>query len=184
MEFKDTIIKDCFTIKPKVFKDDRGYFFESYNQKLFDEKCPNVNFVQDNQSYSTKGTLRGLHYQKGEHAQAKLVRALKGTVLDVVVDLRVNSPSFGKHVAVELSAENGLQLFAPKGCAHGFVVLSEDAIFTYKCDNFYNKSQEGGIIYNDKDLNIDWQLKDTNFTLSAKDLELISFKEYKEDPCF
>ena len=170
MKFIETKLKGCFILEPKVFGDDRGYFFESYNSQVFNEGVGQVvNFVQDNQSYSKYGTLRGLHFQKGEHAQAKLVRVISGEVLDVAVDIREGSSTFGEHVAVRLSAENKKQLFVPRGFAHGFVVLSETAEFFYKCDNYYNKESEGGIIYNDPKLNIDWELKEEDLLLSEKD---------------
>lgn len=173
MKVKETKLKGCFILEPNVFGDKRGYFLESYNQKTFNELIENtVNFVQDNESFSSKGVLRGLHYQTGNHAQAKLVRVLKGKVLDVAVDMRKKSPTFGQHLAIELSEENKKQLFVPRGFAHGFVVLSETALFSYKCDNFYNKASEGGIIYNDKDLNIDWKLDEKDFIVSEKDLLL------------
>ncbi|KJD34097.1 dTDP-4-dehydrorhamnose 3,5-epimerase [Tamlana nanhaiensis] len=169
----ETKLKGCFIIEPKVFNDSRGYFLESFNQNTFEKKTGvSVNFVQDNESLSTKGVLRGLHYQKGDFAQAKLVRAVKGMVLDIVVDLRTDSPTYGEHVSVELSEENKKQLFVPRGFAHGFIVLSETALFSYKCDNFYNKASEGGIIYNDKNLNIDWKLNADDFIISEKDLQL------------
>jgi dTDP-4-dehydrorhamnose 3,5-epimerase len=135
-----------------------------------------VNFVQDNESASTKGVLRGLHYQTGEHAQAKLVRVIEGVVLDIVVDLRKDSKTYGEQFSIELSASNKMQLFVPKGFAHGFIVLSDTAIFSYKCDNYYNKASEGGIIYNDKHLNIDWELPESQFIISDKDLELPTFE--------
>ena len=169
----ETKLKGCFIIEPRVFEDERGYFFESFNQQVFEKAIEKkINFVQDNQSYSTKGVLRGLHFQKGEYAQAKLVRVLSGSVLDVAVDIRKGSKTYGEHVAVELSAENKKQLFIPRGFAHGFVVLSNEAHFFYKCDNFYNSSAESGIIYNDKDLKIDWKLGAKELVLSPKDLEL------------
>ena len=151
---------------------------ESFNQAVFKEGLNrDINFVQDNESYSSKGVLRGLHYQKGDYAQAKLVRVIKGKILDVVVDLRADSPTFSKHMSIELSEDNKTQLFIPRGFAHGFLVLSDTAIFSYKCDNFYNKASEGGIIYNDKDLNIDWKLDEKEFIVSEKDLELPTLKE-------
>ncbi|WP_412987475.1 dTDP-4-dehydrorhamnose 3,5-epimerase [Pontimicrobium sp. IMCC45349] len=173
MEFKPTKLEGCFVIEPKVFKDERGYFFESYNLNTFNDlNGDQVKFVQDNESYSTKGVLRGLHYQRGKYAQAKLVRVIKGKVLDVAVDVRKGSKTFGEYVAVELSEENKKQLFVPRGFAHGFIVLSETAIFSYKCDNFYNKESEGGIIYNDSQLNIDWKLPENEFIISEKDMVL------------
>lgn len=171
----ETKLKGCFILQPRVFEDERGYFFESFNEQVFEKAIgKKINFVQDNQSYSTKGVLRGLHFQKGEYAQAKLVRVLSGKVLDVAVDIRKGSKTYGEHVAVELSADNKKQLFIPRGFAHGFVVLSNEAHFFYKCDNFYNSSAESGIIYNDKDLKIDWKLGAKELVLSPKDLELRS----------
>lgn len=173
MKVTETKLKGCFILEPKIFKDDRGYFFESFNKDAFENVIgQEINFVQDNQSYSLHGVIRALHYQLGKHAQAKLVRVLSGKVLDVAVDLRQDSPTFGQHVAVELSAENKKQLFIPRGFGHGFSVLSEKAEFFYKCDNFYNKDSEGGIIYNDKGLNIDWQLPIDDIKVSQKDMEL------------
>jgi dTDP-4-dehydrorhamnose 3,5-epimerase len=170
MKIEATPLKDCYIIHDTVFEDSRGYFFESFNQKTFNNLTGlNVNFVQDNQSKSTKGVLRGLHYQTGEFAQAKLVRVLQGKVLDVAVDLRQSSPTFGKYFAIELTAENRKQFFVPRGFAHGFVVLSNEAVFFYKCDNYYNKPSEGGLIYNDATLNINWQLPETDLLLSDKD---------------
>ena len=178
MIVKETNLEGCFIIKPKVIQDKRGYFLESFNQAVFKEGLNrDINFVQDNESYSSKGVLRGLHYQKGDYAQAKLVRVIKGKILDVVVDLRADSPTFSKHMSIELSEDNKTQLFIPRGFAHGFLVLSDTAIFSYKCDNFYNKASEGGIIYNDKDLNIDWKLDEKEFIISEKDLELPTLKE-------
>ena len=177
MNATETKLKGCFIIEPKVFKDARGHFFESYNEKEFDKVIgKEIDFVQDNQSFSTKGVLRGLHYQMGEYAQAKLVRVVKGNVLDVSVDLRKKSLTYGKHIAVELSQENKKQLFVPRGFAHGFVVLSDTAIFSYKCDNYYKKDSEAGIIYNDESLNIDWQLSKEELNISEKDLIYPSFK--------
>ena len=178
MIVKETNLEGCFIIKPKVIQDKRGYFLESFNQAVFKEGLNrDINFVQDNESYSSKGVLRGLHYQKGDYAQAKLVRVIKGKILDVVVDLRADSPTFSKHMSIELSEDNKTQLFIPRGFAHGFIVLSDTAIFSYKCDNFYNKASEGGVIYNDKDLNIDWKLDEKEFIVSEKDLELPTLKE-------
>ncbi|HAB27479.1 MAG: dTDP-4-dehydrorhamnose 3,5-epimerase [Xanthomarina sp.] len=176
----ETKLQDCFILEPKIFEDHRGYFFESFNQNQFNTLTnTNTTFVQDNESFSTKGVLRGLHYQTGEHAQAKLVRVIKGSVLDVAVDLRKNSPTFCQYVAVELTETNKKQLFIPRGFAHGFVVLSETAIFSYKCDNFYNKESEGGIIYNDPTLNINWQLPEDSLIVSEKDLALPKFSDLK-----
>lgn len=173
MTVTETKIKGCFILEPTVYKDDRGYFFESFNKSTFEKAVgQQVHFVQDNQSYSTHGVIRALHYQLGDYAQAKLVRVLQGRVLDVAVDLRKESETFGQHVAIELSAANQKQIFIPKGFAHGFTVLSESAEFFYKCDNFYNKSAEAGIIYNDATLNIDWILPKDQFMVSEKDLVL------------
>ena len=165
-------------MEPSIFKDDRGYFLESYNARLFNEVVGhNVSFIQDNESFSTKGVLRGLHFQKGEFSQAKLVRVTRGKVLDIAVDIRKDSATFGKHFSIELSAKNKKQLFVPRGFAHGFVVLSKTARFFYKCDNYYNRASEGGIAYNDSDLAIDWKLSKDELVLSEKDLELPAFKD-------
>src|SRR5690606_957737 len=170
---KQTKLKGCFILEPTIFEDNRGYFFESFNQNTFNKLIgKEVNFIQDNESFSLKGTLRGLHYQNAEHAQSKLVRVIKGTVLDVAVDIRKDSSTFGEYISIELSEENKKQLFIPRGFAHGFIVLSETAIFSYKCDNFYNKESEGGIIYNDDSLKIDWKLNIKEFIISEKDLLL------------
>jgi dTDP-4-dehydrorhamnose 3,5-epimerase len=169
----ETKLKGCFIIEPKVLEDQRGYFFESFNQNKFNDLIgKNIDFVQDNESFSSKGVLRGLHFQTGEYAQAKLVRVVKGTVLDVVVDIRKDSPTFSKHFSIELSEENKTQLFVPRGFAHGFIVLSDTAIFSYKCDNFYNKSSEQGLRYDDPSLGIDWKLPPNEFIVSEKDLAL------------
>lgn len=171
-------IKDCFLIQPRVFEDERGCFFESFNSLTFKEKTGlSVDFVQDNQSTSKKGVLRGLHFQQGDFQQAKLVRIVKGKALDVIVDLRDNSPTFGQHYQAILSEENQTQLFIPRGFAHGFLALTDDVVFSYKCDNFYSKESEGGIIYNDPDLKIDWMLDDLEFIISEKDQELPFFKD-------
>jgi dTDP-4-dehydrorhamnose 3,5-epimerase len=176
MEIEQTGLKDCLIIKPRVFEDPRGYFFESFNQNTFEEKTGlSGRFVQDNQSYSSYGVIRGLHAQTGEFAQAKLVRVTKGEVLDVAVDVRPSSPTYGKHIAVRLSAENKLQLYIPRGFVHGFSVLSETAEFLYKCDNFFNKASETGVIYNDTDLNIDWLIPEEDQAISDKDLLLKPF---------
>lgn len=165
-----TEIEGIFIIEPKIFGDERGYFYESYNKERFEEETGIVtNFVQDNQSKSSYGVLRGLHFQKPPHAQSKLVRVVKGAVLDVAVDIRKGSPTFGKHVAVELTENNHLQFFIPRGFAHGFVVLSEEAIFQYKCDNLYAPESEGSIIWNDPDINIDWKVDADKIILSEKD---------------
>ena len=170
MRVETTCLKDCYIIHDTLFEDSRGYFFESFNRKKFFELTGNdINFVQDNQSKSTKGVLRGLHFQREESAQAKLVRVLEGKVLDVVVDLRKTSETFGKSFSIELSNISKLQLFVPRGFAHGFVVLSETATFFYKCDNYYDKQAEGGLLYNDPQLGIDWLLDEAELILSEKD---------------
>jgi len=177
MNFIETKLKGCFIIEPKVFDDERGYFFESHNKEYFDITVgSNIEFVQDNQSFSNRGVIRALHYQVGIYAQAKLVRVLNGTVLDVAVDLRKGSPTFGEHVAVELSHKNKKQLFIPRGFGHGFAVLSDTAEFFYKCDNHYNKQAEGGIVYNDRTLNIDWRLASDKVKVSEKDKTLPKFE--------
>ncbi|MBS7196971.1 MAG: dTDP-4-dehydrorhamnose 3,5-epimerase [Bacteroidales bacterium] len=169
MKVIETEIEGVFILEPRVFGDDRGYFFESFSLKHFEEKVSKTVFVQDNESKSKYGVLRGLHYQLPPYTQAKLVRVVKGRVLDVAVDIRKGSPTFGKYVAVELSEENKLQFFLPKGFAHGFAVLSEEAIFQYKCDEYYAPDYEGAICYDDPDLGIDWRLPLENIILSEKD---------------
>lgn len=169
MEKKETAIPGVFVLAPRVFGDSRGWFYESYNAKVFSGLGICANFVQDNESFSCYGVLRGLHFQKGEFAQAKLVRVLAGRVLDVAVDIRAGSPTFGKHVAVELSAENKRQLFIPRGFAHGFAVLSDTAHFAYKCDNFYAPQSEGALAWDDPDLGIDWRIPADRVILSEKD---------------
>ena len=170
MNFIVTKLEGCFIIEPKIILDERGYFMESFNENTFQKGVnQQVHFVQDNQSYSSIGVLRGLHYQTGEHAQAKLVRVLQGEVLDVAVDIRPNSPTFGQYEAVLLSGENQTQFFVPRGFAHGFLVLSDTATFFYKCDNFYKKESEGGISYNDQTINIDWGFPMDNLIISEKD---------------
>ncbi len=164
-----TDIKDVVIIEPRVFKDARGYFFESYSKKEFDEKVRPVDFVQDNESCSAKGVLRGLHFQIPPYAQSKLVRCVKGAVLDVAVDIRKGSPTYGCHVAVELTESNRLQMFIPRGFAHGFAVLSDIAVFQYKCDNFYHPEADGGISVLDPSLGIDWRISVENAILSEKD---------------
>jgi dTDP-4-dehydrorhamnose 3,5-epimerase len=177
MNITETKLKGCYIIEPKVFEDTRGYFFETFNKEVFSKLTHiDLNFVQDNESLSLKGVLRGLHYQIGEYAQAKLVRVIKGSVLDVVVDIRENSPTFGQHITIELSGENKKQLFVPRGFAHGFVVLQNNTVFNYKCDNYYNKASERGITYNDRTLDIDWQLEQNQILVSEKDAILPSFK--------
>lgn len=177
MKFIETTISDLIIIEPTVFGDERGYFLESYNQKKFEEVVGKTSFLQDNESKSSKGVLRGLHLQKPPFAQAKLVRCIEGEVLDVAVDIRKNSPTYGEHVAVVLSGENKKQLFISKGFAHGFVVLSDSATFAYKVDNTYAPEYDSGIKYNDQDLNIDWGLNEDEVQLSAKDEKLPSFKD-------
>uniref|UniRef100_UPI0025C19233 dTDP-4-dehydrorhamnose 3,5-epimerase n=1 Tax=Lacinutrix sp. TaxID=1937692 RepID=UPI0025C19233 len=174
----ETNLQGCYILEPSIFNDERGYFFESYNKEKFETLIgQSVNFIQDNEAFSNKGALRGLHFQKGEHAQAKLVRVTQGKVLDVAVDLRPKSETFLKHITIELSSENKKQLFVPRGFAHGYIVLSETAVFNYKCDNAYNKASESGVIFNDKELKIDWQLKPEQFIISAKDKVLPTVKE-------
>lgn len=176
MIFTKTEIPEVVIIEPKVFGDQRGYFFESFNQKEFENNIEYINFVQDNESKSTYGTLRGLHFQKPPFAQSKLVRCIQGKVLDVVVDVRKNSPTFGKHIAVELSEENKKQLFIPRGFAHGFVTLSKEVTFAYKVDNWYAPEYDSGIIWNDATLNIDWKINSEEVILSPKDQQLSTFK--------
>lgn len=171
MNLIETGISDLYILEPKVFGDHRGYFVETYNQKRFEELGLTYHFVQDNESFSKYGTLRGLHFQKGEFAQAKLVRVLHGKVLDVAVDLRLGSPTYGRHFSVELSEENKRLFIIPRGFAHGFVVLSETALFSYKCDNFYAPAHEGGLAYNDPTLGIDWVVPQNKLILSDKDLK-------------
>ncbi len=170
MEYKETFIKGVYVIEPRVFNDDRGYFMEAWKEAEFNEKVGEVHFLQDNESKSSYGVLRGLHYQKGKASQAKLVRVIKGRVLDVAVDIRRSSPTFGKHVMVELSEENKRQFFIPRGFAHGFLVLSEEAIFTYKVDNPYAPQQDAGIRWNDPELAIEWPVDAKDVITSEKDL--------------
>lgn len=173
MNITETKLKDCFIIEPKIFNDNRGYFFESFNEARFAELTgQNGRFVQDNQSSSSYGVIRGLHFQQGSLAQAKLIRAIQGKVLDVAVDLRQGSATYGEWIAEELSAENNRQLYVPRGFAHGFSVLSERATLLYKCDNVYAKEAEGGIRFDDPTLNIDWKIPSGNSVLSEKDLQL------------
>ncbi len=176
MKVEFTPIKGLAIIVPQVFNDNRGYFFESYKKTFFDANVAKVDFVQDNQSFSSKGTLRGLHFQKDPFAQGKLVRVIQGAVLDVAVDIRKESPTYGQHFSIELSAENHLQFYIPPGFAHGFLTLEDNTIFTYKCTNYYNKESEGGLCYNDKDLNINWGT--INPTLSEKDLLYPAFADF------
>ena len=181
MKFIETKLKGCFIIEPKIIQDERGYFMESFNERTFQDAIDQkVHFVQDNQSFSTKGVLRGLHYQTGEHAQAKLVRVLQGQVLDVAVDIRPGSDTFGQYEAVILSAENQTQFFIPRGFAHGFLVLSETATFFYKCDNFYNKESEGGILFNDSTIGVDWNFDTEKLIISEKDKFLPTLENAKK----
>ena len=169
MEVIKTEIDGVVIIEPRIFKDDRGYFYESFSQREFEEKVCRTTFVQDNQSKSSYGVLRGLHFQKPPYCQSKLVRCIKGAVLDVAVDIRKGSPTFGKYVAVELTEDNHRQFFVPRGFAHGFAVLSEEAVFQYKCDNFYSKESEGSVAWNDPELAIDWRIPLDKVMLSEKD---------------
>jgi len=178
MNVISTSIPDVKILEPRVFEDARGYFFESFSQQLFTEKVSDTVFVQDNESRSTYGVLRGLHFQRPHKAQAKLVRVVEGSVLDIAVDIRPESPTYGQHVSVELSAENKRQLFIPRGFAHGFVVLSPTVVFQYKCDNYYSPEHDGGIAWNDPDLNIDWQVPMEDMVLSEKDKKQPAFKDY------
>jgi dTDP-4-dehydrorhamnose 3,5-epimerase len=175
MSFQKTPIQDLIVFEPAVFRDERGYFFESYNQRVWAEAGVEIDFVQDNQARSTRGVLRGLHYQTGEMAQAKLVRVVEGEVLDVAVDLREHSPTLGQWYSIRLSAENKRQLLVPRGFAHGYLVLSETAEFAYKCDNFYSKAHEGGIRFDDPVLGIDWEFDLEQVLVSEKDLALPGF---------
>ena len=177
MKVTETNLKGCFIIEPKVFIDERGYFFESFHKEKFQQLTNiEVDFLQDNEAFSNRGVVRGLHFQKGQYAQAKLIRVVKGKVLDIVVDLRSGSKTFGKHFSIILSEENKKQLFVPRGFAHGYAVLEDNTLFSYKCDNYYNKESEGGVIYNDKDLQIDWMLEENEIQLSEKDIKLTNFK--------
>ena len=179
MRIEQTPLQDCFIVHEKVHGDARGYFIETFNQRDFNAASGlDILFVQDNQSRSSKGVLRGLHMQRGASAQAKLVRVLEGSVLDIAVDLRKGSPNFGQHFSIELTADNHKQFFVPAGFAHGFVVLSDAATFFYKVDKFYEPGNEVGIMYNDRDLNIDWKLTDSEIILSEKDKTLGSFADY------
>ncbi len=179
MKVEKTFIEDLLVIEPDVFGDERGYFFESFSFKKYKAGGIELNFVQDNISKSRLGTLRGLHYQVGENAQGKLCQVIKGKVLDAAVDIRFDSPTFGKYFSIELSEENHLQLWIPKGFAHGFSVLSDEAVFLYKCTNYYSKQDERAIIYNDPDLNIDWQIK--NPIVSEKDKQGKLFRDIERD---
>ncbi|GAA4109685.1 dTDP-4-dehydrorhamnose 3,5-epimerase [Aquimarina addita] len=178
MEIIKTCLDGCFILKPKVFKDERGAFFESFHKITFEKLTGmQIDFVQDNQSVSFKGTVRGLHFQTGKYAQAKLVRVIEGEVLDVAVDIRPTSTTYGKHIAVILNHNNNNQLFVPRGFAHGFITLSEKVILGYKCDNYYNKDYESGIFYDDPELNIDWKLDNSEIILSKKDRKLKFFND-------
>jgi dTDP-4-dehydrorhamnose 3,5-epimerase len=176
MEVVETFIKDLVVIKPKVFADERGYFFESYNQKTFSDAGLHLNFIQDNQSLSQKNVLRGLHFQNPPHAQGKLVRVITGAVFDVAVDIRKNSPTYGKWYGLELTEKNKWMMYVPEGFAHGFLTLEDNTIFSYKCTNTYHKASEGCILWNDPDLNIDWHVK--NPALSSKDMEGTPFANF------
>jgi dTDP-4-dehydrorhamnose 3,5-epimerase len=177
MTITPTPLAGCIVITPRVFNDERGYFFEAFNEKSFNEAAGPVHFIQDNQSFSTRGVLRGLHLQKGECAQAKLVRVTQGEVLDVAVDLRKKSATYGQYHAVRLSAQNNNQLFIPRGFGHAFLVLSSSAIFQYKCDNYYNRESEAGIHYADPSIGIDWELEAAELVISDKDKELPLLKD-------
>jgi len=179
MELITTPIKDLLIIQPKIFKDERGYFFESYNESIFKQNGLNIHFVQDNESLSQKGVLRGLHFQNPPFAQGKLVRVIKGAVLDVAVDIRKNSPTYGQHFSLELSEENKTQLWIPEGFAHGFLTLTDNTIFSYKCTNLYNKNSEGCILWNDSQLDIKWGI--TNPVLSEKDKSGEAFSAFKSN---
>ncbi|WP_165042001.1 dTDP-4-dehydrorhamnose 3,5-epimerase [Dysgonomonas sp. ZJ709] len=169
MKFTEQKIKGVWVIEPKVFADERGYFMESFRKEAFEQHIGKAEFIQDNESKSTRGVLRGMHYQTGEFSQAKLVRALQGSVLDVVIDIRKSSPTFGEYVAVELTEDNKKQLFVPRGFAHGFLVLSDEAVFAYKVDNTYSPKHEASILWNDPTINIDWNINESEIILSAKD---------------
>lgn len=179
MKITTTAIVGVVILEPEVFGDERGYFLESFSQREFEEKVCKTTFVQDNESSSRYGVLRGLHFQKPPHAQAKLVRVVKGKVLDIAVDIRKGSPTFGHHVSIELSGENKRQLFIPRGFAHGFAVLSDDVVFQYKCDNYYVPHSEGGILWNDPALGIDWKLPEEDVILSEKDKKNVLLNELK-----
>lgn len=178
MEVIKTDIEGVVIIEPRVFEDSRGYFFESFSQREFEEKVRKINFVQDNESMSSYGVMRGLHFQRPPYAQSKLVRCVKGKVLDVAVDIRKGSPTYGKYVAVELSEENHRQFFIPRGFAHGFAVLSDTAVFQYKCDNFYAPESDGGISIQDDSLGIDWQIPADKAVLSGKDMKHLCLKDF------
>ena len=179
MKITTNTIEGVYIIEPNIFRDDRGYFMESYSKSLLTELGIDNDFVQDNESFSTQGVLRGLHYQCGECAQAKLVRVIQGEVLDVIVDVRPDSKTYGEHFGIRLSGENKMQMLVPRGMAHGYIVLSDTAIFAYKCDNEYNKASEGGLLFNDPKLKIDWILDPSSFLVSEKDIVLPVFGEHK-----
>jgi dTDP-4-dehydrorhamnose 3,5-epimerase len=178
LKLTETKLKGSFVIEPEVFEDSRGHFFESYHQQKFEDAIgQQIDFVQDNQSMSKQGVLRGLHFQNEQYAQSKLVRVIAGEVLDVIVDLRTKSETFGQHFKLRLSAENQKMIFIPKGMAHGFLTLTKSAIFSYKCDTYYHPAAENGIVYNDESLKIDWEYPSEKIILSQKDTELLKFKE-------
>ncbi|WP_374950535.1 dTDP-4-dehydrorhamnose 3,5-epimerase [Mucilaginibacter sp.] len=179
MKFTETAIPGVLIIEPRVFTDDRGYFYESYSKSKWLDAGIDVDFVQDNQSLSQKGTVRGLHAQAAPFAQGKLVRVLKGSVMDVAVDARVGSPTYGRHIAVELSAANNLQIWVPAGCLHGFVTLEDNTIFTYKVTNYYNKASEVGVVWNDPALAVGWGIDERDALLSPKDQELPDFDSFR-----
>lgn len=179
MNFIETPIKDLLIIEPKIWKDDRGYFYESFNKKTFEEAGINLEFVQDNQSFSQKGALRGLHAQAPPFAQGKLVRVIQGRVLDIAVDIRKNSPTYGQHFSIELSGENFKMFWVPPGFLHGFITLEDQTIFSYKVTGLYDKASEIGVMWNDDDLNINWKLNPDEIILSEKDKQLSSFKNLK-----
>lgn len=173
----ETKLKGCFILEPRVYNDNRGYFFESFNKAMFEKSTGlSVDFIQDNESKSAKGVLRGLHFQEGKYAQSKLVRVIKGSILDVCVDIRQTSKTFGQYVSIILDDKEKKQIYVPRGFAHGFLVLEDDTIISYKCDKYYHKPSEGGIIYNDKDLNIDWKFPENELILSDKDKQLPTFE--------
>ena len=178
MEVFKTAIEGLVIIEPKVFTDSRGYFFESFSQREFEEKVRKINFVQDNESMSTYGVMRGLHFQRPPYTQSKLISCIKGKILDVAVDIRKGSPTYGQHVTVELSQQNHRQFFVPRGFAHGFVVLSEEAVVQYKCDNFYAPEADSGISIKDESLGIDWQIPTENAILSEKDIKHVCLKDF------
>lgn len=184
MRIEHTSIPEVIIVHPDIFRDVRGYFFESFNEKAFAELVYPVHFVQDNESKSCRGVVRGLHYQKGDAAQAKLVRVIRGRVLDIAVDIRVGSPTFGKWVGAELSGENASQLFIPRGFAHGFSVLSDEAVFQYKCDSFYNPGAEGAVAWDDPDLGIDWEIPAEEVLLSEKDSHHPCLKDVPAEDLF